>query len=176
MPHTALCIFFTVFFFFWGSESEFKNTLKTAWGTNTELNEAGDGGPVSFPGFGSPLAGLGGVQNAIGPVDISFDGQTSNTDPSYQFQNLNLGPAAGGRSIALAYLDPLTGLIQSDASDYVLFALDDSPDLDEDHDDYVGIVRASPVPIPAALPLFLSALAALGILGHRKHVASKSSL
>jgi hypothetical protein len=148
----------TLSYYFWGSESGADNTLVTPFGSHTESDNATTSTvSLPFPGLGSPL--FSGTQAAAGAVDLKFS--------SSIFANfLTLGGGDANKSIALAYLNN-DGTISTTATNLVLFTLDDSgAGPDDNHDDYVGIVSA--VPIPAAAWLFGSALLGLAGVGRRK--------
>jgi hypothetical protein len=155
-----------------GSESGYANKLVvtglSAYGpltgnfTHTEAANNNTNPMANFPGT---FVG-GGLQAAAGGVGMLFDTQTAGT--------IGLGPIVGGKSIALAYLDvgcttdatkKIKDCVVGTQTNAVLFALDDSggnPN-DDNHDDYVGYMVASPVPLPAAFWLLGSGL--LGLLG-----------
>jgi len=148
-------------FYFWGSESGFDNTLNVNFPplkTHTETDNATTGTPfIPFPGFGSPL--FSGTLASAGAVPMSFTGP---------YGSVGNGTGNADRSIAFAYINE-AGTVVEGPTNIALFALDDSGgNVDDNHDDYVGYVVASPVPVPAALPLFLSALGGLGIFARRK--------
>lgn len=142
---------------FLGSESSFTNTLNTLFGSHAEVNNSPP--QQSLPG----TMLFGGTQAASGPVTLNF------TSTGFSGA-LGLGGGDTAKSIALAYLVDTANLaISSNSTNIVLFALDDSgAGPDDNHDDYVGYVVASPVPVPAALPLLLTALGALGVIGRKK--------
>jgi hypothetical protein len=147
-------------FFFWGSESGFRNTLHAGSFSHTEIdNVRPGGGAVPFPGFASPLFSY--VQAAAAPVDLSF------TSSGFGGELLP-GSADPLKSIAFAYLTE-AGQISADPTNIALITLDDSgAGPDDNHDDYVGYVRASAVPIPGAVWLFGSGLLALVSVGRRR--------
>jgi len=160
-----------------GSESGFANKLVvtglSAHGalagnfTHTEAANNNTNPNAKFPGI---FVG-GGLQTTAGGVAMSFDTQTS-------AGIINLGPVVSGKSIALAYLDVactanpakfIKDCISATATNAVLFALDDSgAGPDDNHDDYVGYLVATPVPVPAAFWLLGSALLGLAGIGRRR--------
>jgi hypothetical protein len=160
-----------------GSESGFSNKLVvmglSAYGplagnfTHTEAARNNTNPNAKFPGT---FVG-GGLQGSAGGVGMSFDTQTS-------AGIINLGPVVHGKSIALAYLDVacvanpakfIKDCVSGTATNAVLFALDDSgAGPDDNHDDYVGYVVATPVPVPAAAWLLGSALLGLFGIGRRR--------
>jgi hypothetical protein len=141
-------------FYFLGSESGFTNTLNVGSNTHTEGANSD-----LWPGTGTLLFST--VVATAGAVPMFF------TSSDWGSDTLAPGGAALGRSIAFAYLDCITGngcVQTSTATNRVLFALDDSgAGPDDNHDDYVGYMVASPVPLPAAFWLLGSGL--LGLLG-----------
>jgi len=159
----------TLSFYFLGIEAGFTNTLQT--GTTPVISDArtgtnnSDNGPYpqypgSVPGIflGNGLYTSGSVLNFLtsgnGTVNMGADNGSD-----------------GRASIAFAYLDDQFRIAadQRIATDRVLFALDDGS-IDDNHDDYVGIVSASTtvVPLPAAVWMFGSALIGLAGVGRRK--------
>lgn len=156
-------------YFFLGSESGYTNTLVTPFGSHAES----DGYPGTWPGN----ALFSGVQAAAGAVDLKFS--------SSGFANfLTQGGGDSAKSIAFAFLNPgcLGGSMvgksacvsSSEVLDafgraYVLFALDDSgAGPDDNHDDFVGYMRVSQVPLPAAAWLLGSGLLGLFAVGRRR--------
>jgi hypothetical protein len=154
----------TLEYFFWGSESGFNNKLVTPFGMHTEINST-----PAFPGFGSPL--FSGTQADAGVVDLSFlvKGKASHEVTNAAGSIMLDGFAA---SIAWAFLTE-DGKFSAEATDIALFTLDDSgASANGDFDDYVGYVRATtPVPVPAAVWMFGSALLGAGFLSRRQKQA-----
>jgi hypothetical protein len=146
-------------YYFLGSESGFRNTVNTSFGSHTEVDNPPY--PNSLPGTFL----FGGTQAASGPVALNF------TSSDF-LGSLALGGGDAFKSIALGYLvDTVSFSISATPTNVVLFALDDSgAGADDDHDDYVGYVVATP--IPPALPLLLTALAGIGLIGRRKMKAA----
>lgn len=147
-------------FYFLGSESGYRNTLNLPGPyTHTEPDNAGQAYPSPW-GSAVQLASF--TVAAAGPVPMYFTSSGWTTG----FQ-LHPGPGTPARSIAFAYLDCVTGpgcAQATNATNMVLFALDDDgANIDDNHDDYVGYMVASPVPLPASVWLLGSAL--LGLLG-----------
>lgn len=147
-------------FYFLGSESAYRNTLHLPGPyAHTEPDNAGQTYPSPW-GSAIQLASF--TVAAAGPVPMYFT--SSNWASGFQ---LHPGPGTAARSIAFSYLDCLTGpgcAQTTTATDMVLFALDDDgANIDDNHDDYVGYMVASPVPLPASAWLLGSAL--LGLLG-----------
>jgi hypothetical protein len=168
-------------FYFLGSESGFNNTLNLGGpggGTHTEVDNPPY--PASWPG-----------SLVIGPVTQASAGSVDMFFTSSGFSR-KLEPGLGdtSKSIAFAYLANTSGAtISATPTDIVLFALDDSGSrADDDYDDYVGYIKAErplapatlaapvvpvmPTPIPAALPLFATAMVGLGLLGRRRMKAA----
>jgi hypothetical protein len=162
----------TLTFYFLGSESGFDNTLNVGGRTHTEADKY----PASWPG-----------SSVIGPVTQASAGSVDMFFTSSGFSGqLEPGLGDNSKSIAFAYLalaNTSGATVSATPTDVVLFALDDSgAGPDDDYDDYVGYVVAEaervtsatpavPVataPIPAALPLFVSAMAGLGLMGWRR--------
>ncbi len=154
-----------------GSESGWTDQLVTQYLTDNDDFDGGSGVHLPLPGqlVGSEL------QVNAGLVKLDFQcvaGLCGDPKPFNVISNQGLFPTAPGASLAFAYLDPATFQIVAEATNVVLFALDDrGAGPDDNHDDYVGVVVATPV--PAALPLFLTALGGAGLLGRRrrKHAA-----
>ncbi|NBC47721.1 MAG: hypothetical protein GVY22_06995 [Gammaproteobacteria bacterium] len=158
-------------FFYWGSESGYENTLVTAFDSHTETG--GTGSNLVDNGYLGANLVASGVQTSAGQVTLSFnidfDGDGT-TDATADQTTVDPG-------IGFAFLDPSTGNYSgSDTgsgfvfldSNVVLITLDDGADVDDNHDDYVGYVRASVVPIPAAAWLFGSALVGMAGIGYRR--------
>jgi hypothetical protein len=174
----------TLTFYFLGSESGYKNTLNVDGGTHTEADKY----PASWPG--SSVVGPV-TQASAGPVDLFF------TSSGFSGQ-LEPGQVDTSKSIAFAYLANTSGAISTTPTDIVLFALDDGgARSDADYDDYVGyvvadgpvaegsltaatlaapvaerVVPVAPTPIPAALPMFVTAMMGLGLIGRRRMKAT----
>jgi hypothetical protein len=161
-------------FFYLGSESGLKNTLKLDGGPSHTDTDKIPGWAAATPLFEITI-------DTAGPVPMSF------TSSKTGWGTITPGGASGGKSIAFAYLSSLTcpvsaGCVSKIPSNMVLFALDDgggSPD-DNDFDDYVGYVVATSmekpvttsaipaVPLPAAFWLLGSALLGLFGIGRRR--------
>jgi len=143
----------TLEFFYWGSESGYRNTLHAGGFSHTEIdNVAIGGGPVAFPGFGSPLFSY--AQAGAGAIQLSF------TSSGFSGTLLPGSPDLI-KSIAFGYLTA-AGKLSATPTDIALITLDDGgAGPDDNHDDYVGFVRATAVPAPAAAWLFGSALLGL---------------
>ena len=144
-------------FYYWGSESGFDNTLNTFFGVHTETDNVTPGnGPVAFPGFDSPL-----FSGNLGSLTGSFAVSFSSTGFAGQ---LPAGAGDTSKSIAFAFMNA-DGSVSAIPTNMLLFALDDGGtagggvSIDDDHDDYVGYIVATP--IPAAVWLFSSALLGL---------------
>jgi hypothetical protein len=149
-----------------GSESGWTTQLVTQNLSDNDDFDVGSGVNLPLPGelIGSEL------QVNAGLVKLDFNcvaGQCGTPKPVGLVSNQGLFPPTNGASIAFAYLDPASFQIVAQATDVVLFLLDDGgAGPDDNHDDYAGIVVATPV--PAALPLFLTALGGAGLLGRRR--------
>lgn len=149
-----------------GSESGWTTQLVTQNLTDADDFDSGVGLHLPVPGelVGSEL------QVNAGSVKLDFTclaGLCGSPKPVNLVSNQGLFAPTNGASIAFAYLDPATFQITGQATDVVLFLLDDGgAGPDDNHDDYVGVLVATPV--PAALPLFLTALAGAGALGRRR--------
>jgi hypothetical protein len=157
-------------FHFLGSESGFKNTLNVG-GPDGEKHTEVDKSPASWSASVT--------QESRGPVDMFFtsSGFSGKLEP---------GEGDISKSIAFAYL--------AEDENTVLFALDDGGPKsgkkrskgDHDYDDYVGYLVAEPLtpgpssevepptpaPVPAALPMFVTAMAGLGLIGRRRKKAA----
>ncbi len=144
-------------FYFLGSESSFTNTLRI--GSNSHA-ESDSGQPAAWPGtflFSYTLAAAGAV-----PMSFTSSGFGGSLTP---------GGGDTAKSIAFQYLSctNATTCWTSTPSNMVLFALDDSgAGPDDNHDDYVGYMVATPVPLPAAFWLLGSALLGLFGIGRRR--------
>jgi hypothetical protein len=147
-------------FYFVGSESGYVNTLNvTGGGSHTELN--------TIPGFAgaTPLFQI--TVNSAGSVAVPMNF----TNNQAGWGTLTPGGGTAAKSIAFAYLSCLTGpsCATATATDKVLFALDDDgAGPDDNHDDYVGYVVATAVPLPAAFWLLGTGLLGLFGLARRK--------
>ena len=157
-------------FYFLGSESGFKNTLNIG-GPDGEKHTEVDKSLASWSGSVT--------QDSPGPVDMFFtsSGFSGKLEP---------GQGDISKSIAFGYL--------TEDENTVLFALDDGGSKtgkkhsksDHDYDDYVGYIMAEPLapgpisevepptpaPVPAALPMFVTAMAGLGLIGRRRKKAA----
>lgn len=175
-------------FHFLGSESGFKNQLVTEFGTHTETDTApgyflGFPGPLITATTGTSTGSATGVQAAAGQVKLEFvtpsigttvqgTGNPVGRSIAFAFVSDVCGPhAAGatGRATFKTACQLFDGVATSSLSNTVLFALDDSgAGPDDNHDDYVGYVVATP--LPAAAWLFGSAV--LGFLGLARRKSS----
>ena len=154
-------------FYFLGSESGYNNRLNLAGGfQHTEPSNGSQTYPSAWPG--TKLASI--TVGSAGAVPMWF------TSSGWAAGEKIL-PGGGNdrRSIAFAYLSCLTGLsscVSSSPTNIVLFALDDDgAGPDDNHDDYVGYIVASPVPLPASVWLLGSALIGLLGIARRKRTA-----
>jgi hypothetical protein len=151
-------------FYFVGSESGYVNTLNvTGGGSHTELN--------TIPGFAGPTPLFQITVNSAGTVAVPMNF----TNNQAGWGTLTPGGGTPAKSIAFAYLNCLTGpscAQTTTATNMVLFSLDDDgAGPDDNHDDYVGYVVATAVPLPAAFWLLGSALLGLFGIGRRRAVA-----
>lgn len=89
--------------------------------------------------------------NALATQQIGFWANIDPTDPS----NLNTPASAGD------FIDVFAGITRVSITGEVTNGTDDTLALD-------NVVVTAPVPVPAALPLFLSAMAAFGFLARRR--------
>ena len=169
-------------FYFLGSESGYRNTLRGGAAVGGGVHTEVDSYPGTWPGTllfsGTTGAATASNQSLLYFTSSGFSG--------------NLNPAGGNtaRSIAFAYLNPgclsaggsligkqgcvsQTEILDANGYGYILFALDDSgAGPDDNHDDYVGYMRyqAAPVPIPAAAWLLGSGLIGLVVLSRRRRL------
>jgi hypothetical protein len=158
-------------FHFVGSESGFKNTLNAGGEKHTEADK--------YPASWSGSSVIGPVtQDSAGPVDMFF------TSSGFSGE-LEPGQGDISKSIAFAYLADTSGAQSDIPTNIVLLALDDGGPRakrsrsDNDFDDYVGYVVAEEVaesvalvPVPAALPMFVTAMVGLGLIGRRRKKAA----
>jgi hypothetical protein len=144
-------------FYFWGYEAGWTDTLLTDFGddaNNSHTPQAS--GSVPFPGFATPL--FGGIQSTT-DIKLAFNVNSGALI-------LSQGDDTYTAHIALAYLNE-DGTISDTATNMVVFALDDGgAGPDDNHDDYVGYIKASAVPLPAAAWLFGSTLFGVGGIGY----------
>ena len=145
--------------YFIGSESGYTNTLKSGPADAIDYTEQNT---IGLFGLGSY------TQTTQGNVDMRFTGGDAPVE-----NGITTGGGFPGITFAYVSGSLATGwTFSAAATDTVIFGLNDNNvGGDDNHDDWMGVVVASPVPVPAALPLFLSALAGLGIFGRRKQAA-----
>jgi len=152
-------------FYFLGSESGYRNTLNLPGPyAHTEPDNGGQTYPSSW-GSAVELASFTVAGAGAVPMYFTSSGWASG------FQ-LHPGLGTPARSIAFSYLNCVTGsgcAQATTATNMVLFALDDDgANIDDNHDDYVGYMVASPVPLPATVWLLGSALLGLFGIGRRR--------
>ncbi len=158
----------TLTFYDVGNESGWTDRLLTQ--TLSDDNDFAPGSGLHLPLPGQLVGGE--LQTSAGLLKLDFQCVAGDcgggTLPVNLISNQGSFATASGASLAFAYLDPSTFQIVSEATNVVLFALDDrGAGPDDNHDDYVGIVVATPV--PAALPLFLTALGGAGVWSRRRN-------
>ncbi len=158
-------------FYYVGAESGFNNTLNvTGGGTHTDNNV--NPGSWSNPPLFSITLGAG---QAV-PMSFSFNGPNSPVAPG---GGVASGDPANGnfnRSIGFAVLSCTTGsptCFSVDpslrTSNLIAFMLDDGgANEDNNHDDYVGYIAATPVPLPAAAWLLFSGAGLFGAAARRR--------
>lgn len=157
----------TLTYHFTGAEAKFLDTLITPGGSlGNQPNSL-----VDLPGalFATVAQASTGFAEFSFTIDTNKDGT-----PEYTIVNEQGGNSNQFRSFALAYLDDLYNITQQATNRVGIFLDDSGANADSDFDDWVGYVEASsvqPVPLPAAIPLFLAGLAGLGLIGQRRKQA-----
>ena len=124
------------------------------------------------PARGQPIGGFGNTIStgvtAGNAVDFAF-GRDNNGDGVPDLPNINNGDPNQARRGILYFLNTYNlADAGGDAFDFLIGFNDAAPD--NDYDDYVVGVNVTAVPVPAALPLLVSALGLIGI-SRRKNKA-----
>jgi hypothetical protein len=144
----------TVDFFYLGSESGWTIKLTSGAGSFTETNS----GPINIA---TALAGAPKISTTAdaGLLDMVF-AKVGGGELVRNASNPN-----GNAKILFGYLDPTTYDVVARATNLILFALDDGgAGPDSDYDDYVGVMRVTP--LPAAAWMLLAGLG--GLAGARR--------
>ena len=144
---------YDISFEFLGFEAQWVNALRTSGGSIDNRQAPGTAVAVRW--------------RATGGLDIVPFSFVNGDDPVQEVVNgtnkmPTLAPEPGWPNFFLAIVDPADNGATAPTGDTVWLALDDhgaGPDVD--HDDWVGLVRATPVPEPATLLLLASGLLAL---------------
>ncbi len=113
------------------------------------------------------------VSDVAGQVTISgnlFDRNTGGGDGAHVRIFVNSTEIIQFLNISATSL-PYSVLTTLGVGDTVDFVIDPIFDAGSDDTQFTGIIMVSAVPLPAALPLFLSALAGLGLMGWRRRQA-----
>ncbi len=142
--------------------------------THTEANENNNccySSPTINPL--NPIGTSSGLTSSIIPIDFFINGALTPAVSNGTNDPATLGQALA--TIMFGYVQPqyssgvLTGwTVVNTPTSWFAFGLDDGG-VDDNHDDWMGIGHVySEVPIPAALPLFGTALAGLGWASRRK--------
>jgi hypothetical protein len=164
---------FNVSWYFVGSESGNVNTLSSPSGTQilsegNQNNNLGSSPPSTlYAGVLTPISTFNGT---------SFSFKLADTTSGSTGTITNLLVQTGSPSaFMVAYLVPkivggrLVGWdTSSTATDWFGIGYNDPGSTDRDYDDLMAVGRVSAVPLPAALPLFATGLAGLGLLGWRR--------
>jgi hypothetical protein len=192
---TSFPFFYAVDWFFVGAESGLVNTFTApslfkgpvTFTENNQNNSAYAGGP---PAIG-PVIFIGTTYaNTAAAIQFSISWAATADNPGGSVNNSapQASPGSGSANMIFAFLDMSGSCVAANAgcnitsdpnksSDWFVFALNDSGGADDNHDDYIGLGRVYfvpdlgggfPTPLPAALPLFVTGLGALGLLGWRR--------
>ena len=177
----------TVQWFFTGGESGYAITFHAPGVTDfTEGNQNNSayagGAPLSFPGQAEFLGTTVLHGTSFTPLDfsLSWDGGAVDNIAA------QATPGSGVASMIFSYVDVSTFessgriTLTRTPGDWFAFALNDGGGRDVDHDDFVGFALVTvaavsnfPTPIPGALPLFGSAVAAgLALRSRRRRLRS----
>lgn len=144
----------TVDLFYLGSESGYTIKLASGAASHTETNS----GPINI------ATALGAAPKISGTVGAGLLDMVFSKNGGGELVRNSNNPH-GNADILFAYLDPTTYDIVARATNLILFALDDGgAGPDGDYDDYVGVMRVTP--IPAAAWLLLAGLG--GLAGARR--------
>ena len=157
---------YLVDWFFVGGESGFNNQLIIAGlPTTTEHDENSN---CCGAGSQGGVVHIGSVQGTNPIIDFTLNDQQGST-----LSNGALNPAQGSgvASLVFSYLNFLGGnqwSLTSTATDWFLLGWNDGGGPDDDRDDLMALAHVTPVPVPAALPLFAGGLGLLGWMARRR--------
>ena len=161
-------------FWYIGKEAGYTNTFRSG-----SLLQANTGGVNS--GITEANIGQGNKYGSIGHVsgqhvNFQFDSNLGTSTTKVIWDNTKNPPKQNGinSGVIFGYLKSLTDwTIVAYATNVIVFGLDDSgANVDDNHDDWVGIAMVTP--IPGAVWLFGPALAGLAWLRRRKDSAGPS--
>ena len=157
---------YTVTWYLAGAESGFVNTF-TAPGVT--FNEADQNNNLSLSNQPGPI--LEGTSTNQTASTLIFTLSDNNGD---SVTNGTGNPAQGNgvASMVFSFLSDPSNLgvwsLQAAASDWFMIGFNDNGGGDDNHDDIMVVGHVTPVPLPAALPLFGAGLGFLGLLARRR--------